>query len=274
MALWGGTGLNADRESLTNYVASAKRFSDIARQAGADIILSNHTDWDRGKINLPILAKRAPGSPNPYVTSNRKRPTVYEGRRRMRDGAFDAAELKRFRQASIAALSGDGLSVNLKLGNVCPAALAVSACGHQIDKAHFIDLGQVGVGYNPDLTGGDAAFRIKGVPLDSLERELAFLPVDVRAIGKISNQQGAACETERRDESDAGRTSSCSNGCGRDRSDTTTKRVLSFSVRPHGVVHMPVHGCRGFVSLPVVPAIRISLPVGPRSLISRLGLAT
>lgn len=69
-AMWGGTGLNADRESLTNYVASAKRFSEIARQAGADIILSNHTDWDRGKINLPILAKRAPGSPNPYVTSN------------------------------------------------------------------------------------------------------------------------------------------------------------------------------------------------------------
>jgi metallo-beta-lactamase class B len=69
-AMWGGTGLNADRESLTNYVASAKRFSEIARQAGADILLSNHTDWDRGKINLPLVAKRAPGSPNPYVTSN------------------------------------------------------------------------------------------------------------------------------------------------------------------------------------------------------------
>src|SRR5262245_39262828 len=70
VALWGGTGLNADRESLTNYVASAKRFGDIARQAGADIILSNHTDWDRSKINLPLMAKRAPGSSNPYVTNN------------------------------------------------------------------------------------------------------------------------------------------------------------------------------------------------------------
>ena len=69
-ALWGGTGLNADRESLTNYIASAKRFSDIARQAGADIIVSNHTDWDRSKVNLPLLAKRTPGSANPYVTSN------------------------------------------------------------------------------------------------------------------------------------------------------------------------------------------------------------
>jgi metallo-beta-lactamase class B len=69
VALWGGTGLNADRESLTSYVKSAQRFSDLARQAGADVILSNHTDWDRSKVNLPILAKRTPGSPNPYVTS-------------------------------------------------------------------------------------------------------------------------------------------------------------------------------------------------------------
>jgi metallo-beta-lactamase class B len=71
-ALWGGTGLNADRESLQNYVQSAKRFADVTKQAGADIILSNHTDWDRGKINLPQLAKRAPGSPNPYVVGNEK----------------------------------------------------------------------------------------------------------------------------------------------------------------------------------------------------------
>jgi metallo-beta-lactamase class B len=66
-ALWGGTGLNADRESLEAYIRSAQRFSDIARQAGADIILSNHTDWDGSKVHLPRLATRAPGSPNPYV---------------------------------------------------------------------------------------------------------------------------------------------------------------------------------------------------------------
>jgi metallo-beta-lactamase class B len=67
VALWGGTGLNADRESLDAYVRSAQRFDDIARQAGADIILSNHTDWDGSKVYLPRLAKRAAGSPNPYV---------------------------------------------------------------------------------------------------------------------------------------------------------------------------------------------------------------
>ena len=69
-AMWGGTGLNADRESIQNYIKSAQRFSDVARQAGADMILSNHTDWDGSKIKLPAMAKRAPGTPNPYVVGN------------------------------------------------------------------------------------------------------------------------------------------------------------------------------------------------------------
>jgi metallo-beta-lactamase class B len=71
-ALWGGVGLNTDKESLQKYIASAERFSGIVRQAGADIILANHTDWDRSKINLPMLAKRAPGTSNPYVVGNEK----------------------------------------------------------------------------------------------------------------------------------------------------------------------------------------------------------
>ena len=67
VALWGGTGLNADRESLEAYVGSARRFAGIAQKAGADVILSNHTDWDGSKVHLPQLAMRAPGGPNPYV---------------------------------------------------------------------------------------------------------------------------------------------------------------------------------------------------------------
>jgi metallo-beta-lactamase class B len=69
-ALWGGAGLNADAESVRTYIRSAQRFSGLVKQAGADIILANHTDWDRSKINLPILAKRAPGTPNPYIVGN------------------------------------------------------------------------------------------------------------------------------------------------------------------------------------------------------------
>ena len=68
-ALW-WTGLNADRDSLLAYITSAQRFDDIVRQAGADIILSNHTDWDGSKVYLPQLARRAPGSSNPHVVGN------------------------------------------------------------------------------------------------------------------------------------------------------------------------------------------------------------
>ena len=71
-ALWGGVGLNADRESVQTYIRSDQRFSAIVKQAGADIILANHTDWDRSKINLPMLAQRQPGSPNPYIVGNAK----------------------------------------------------------------------------------------------------------------------------------------------------------------------------------------------------------
>jgi metallo-beta-lactamase class B len=71
-ALWGGVGLNTDKEAVQTYIRSNKRFSAIVKQAGADIILANHTDWDQSKINLPLLAKRAPGSPNPYIVGNAK----------------------------------------------------------------------------------------------------------------------------------------------------------------------------------------------------------
>jgi metallo-beta-lactamase class B len=71
-ALWGGVGLNPDQERVQLYIRSAQRFSGIVKQAGADVILANHTDWDRSKINLPMLAKRSPGSPNPYIVGNAK----------------------------------------------------------------------------------------------------------------------------------------------------------------------------------------------------------
>jgi len=70
VAYWGGNGLNADRESLEQYIRSAQRFAGVAQQAGADVMMSNHTDWDGSKLYLPRLASRAPGSPNPYVVGN------------------------------------------------------------------------------------------------------------------------------------------------------------------------------------------------------------
>ncbi len=92
-ALWGGTGLNADRDSLEAYIRSAQRFDDIAQKAGADIILSNHTDWDGSKVNLPRLATRAPGSSESVRRRHAGGPEVSRGRRRMCHRPPSAAEL-------------------------------------------------------------------------------------------------------------------------------------------------------------------------------------
>jgi metallo-beta-lactamase class B len=68
-ALWGGTLFNfgPDAERFVAYADSAERFLAIARRAGADIILSNHTDYDGSKQKLPALAARGRGDPHPYV---------------------------------------------------------------------------------------------------------------------------------------------------------------------------------------------------------------
>ena len=67
VAYWGGNGLNADRESLEQYTRSAQRFAGIAQQAAADVMMSNHTDWDGSKVYLPRLVNRVRGAENPYV---------------------------------------------------------------------------------------------------------------------------------------------------------------------------------------------------------------
>src|SRR6185503_18253696 len=49
------------------YSASAKRFKAVAAQAGADVLISNHTICDGSKTKLPALEKRRRGGPHPYV---------------------------------------------------------------------------------------------------------------------------------------------------------------------------------------------------------------
>ncbi len=68
-ALWGGTLFNfgPDPERFTAYAASALKFRDLAAAAGADVLLSNHTDYDGSKEKLPKLSTRANGAPHPYV---------------------------------------------------------------------------------------------------------------------------------------------------------------------------------------------------------------
>lgn len=73
-AVWGGTLFNfrdtpadpRDRR-LQMYEESAARFREIARGAGVDVILSNHTRYDASTVKMPILAQRRSGDPHPYV---------------------------------------------------------------------------------------------------------------------------------------------------------------------------------------------------------------
>jgi metallo-beta-lactamase class B len=79
-AYWGGTAFNwlsggaayitPDRPNsfwFNHYIESAERFRKAARDAGADVILSNHTVFDGSKTKLPALATRRPQDPHPYV---------------------------------------------------------------------------------------------------------------------------------------------------------------------------------------------------------------
>jgi metallo-beta-lactamase class B len=79
-AAWGGTAFNwlrnrdayitaqrPDRFWFDSYVGSARRFRDIVTQAGADVLISNHTNFDNSKKKLPMLAARKSGDPHPYV---------------------------------------------------------------------------------------------------------------------------------------------------------------------------------------------------------------
>jgi metallo-beta-lactamase class B len=68
-ALWGGTLFNfgPEPERFRAYAESAARFRDIATRVGADVLLSNHTDYDGSKQKLPAMASRRDGQPHPYV---------------------------------------------------------------------------------------------------------------------------------------------------------------------------------------------------------------
>jgi metallo-beta-lactamase class B len=80
VATWGGTAFNwlaSPAQYITpekpssywfeTYIRSAQRFREIAIKANADVLISNHTKFDRTKEKLSQLAKRKPGDPNPYV---------------------------------------------------------------------------------------------------------------------------------------------------------------------------------------------------------------
>jgi len=74
-ALWGGTAYNfmgrgEDARWFREYIASAERFRRLAAEAGADVVLSNHTRYDGGTTKLPALGRRRPTDPHPFVVGS------------------------------------------------------------------------------------------------------------------------------------------------------------------------------------------------------------
>ena len=80
VAYSGGTAFNwltnrnayitADRPAsfwFESYRNSAQKFRDIAAKAGADVVISNHLDFDGSKTKLPAILARKTGDPHPYV---------------------------------------------------------------------------------------------------------------------------------------------------------------------------------------------------------------
>lgn len=78
--LWGGTAFNwrsgspryitPDRPAAfwyTNYAQSAGRLRELAAKMGADVLLSNHPQYDGFKNKISALARRSAGQPHPYV---------------------------------------------------------------------------------------------------------------------------------------------------------------------------------------------------------------
>jgi len=79
-AFWGGTAFNwALRPAgyltparpadfwFNTYARSAHRFRELARKAGADVLVSNHTKYDATPQKVAALKARVPGRPHPYV---------------------------------------------------------------------------------------------------------------------------------------------------------------------------------------------------------------
>jgi metallo-beta-lactamase class B len=69
VATWGGTSFNFQPtpEAFQIYIKSAVSYQDVVKQTGADIILSNHTIFDRSLEKFASLAMRKAGDRHPFV---------------------------------------------------------------------------------------------------------------------------------------------------------------------------------------------------------------
>jgi hypothetical protein len=57
-------------ESIILYNASAKRMKEITAKAGADVLLSSHTNYDKTLDMINAIRFRNPGDPHPFVSKD------------------------------------------------------------------------------------------------------------------------------------------------------------------------------------------------------------
>ncbi len=79
-ALWGGINADVGRngvryfpsmaDTFKTWIASARRFQDIAAKANADVYLTLHPFYDKALDKLHALNFRKPGGPNPFVSKD------------------------------------------------------------------------------------------------------------------------------------------------------------------------------------------------------------
>ena len=68
-ALWGGNSFNFQptEVNFTTYANSVAKFAKVAKDRGADVQLSNHSNFDEALDKIARLKTRSPGQPNPFV---------------------------------------------------------------------------------------------------------------------------------------------------------------------------------------------------------------
>ncbi len=68
VAYSGGTAFNFpnDVAHFDTYIASQRKFAQAAADAGATILMSNHSEFDNAVTKIKMMAARKPGEPHPF----------------------------------------------------------------------------------------------------------------------------------------------------------------------------------------------------------------
>ena len=87
VAEWGGTGFNFPRARRRSGPTPRPPRSSATSpaKAGADALISNHTNLDGSKTKMPALALRKPGDPHPYVIGTEAVKGLHDRGRRVRE---------------------------------------------------------------------------------------------------------------------------------------------------------------------------------------------